>query len=98
MRKRGEKHWNSKLTLQGQELSLRLYISRKLEDICQSLTLPVKQGDVITHLTNPENVQRIDGLVEDLHEALMEYQVCISTHSLPTKSDVVLDFIATRHL
>ena len=58
----------------------------------------MKQEDVIRYLVNPENVQRLNGLVEDLHEALMEYQVCISTHYLPTKSDLVLDVIATRHL
>ena len=51
-------------------------IARKLEGICQSLTPPEKQGNVVEFLTNTENAQRINGVVEDIHEAFMEYQVC----------------------
>ena len=74
---------NSELTPQGcgHVLSLTLGIGRKLEDICQSLTLPAGQGDMIGFLTSAENVQRIDNLVEDVHEALMRYQVCTPAYS-----------------
>jgi len=34
------------------------------------------QRDLIHFLGNPENVQKFDGLVEDIHDALMGYQVC----------------------
>ena len=35
-----------------------------------------------THLLNdPENAQRLNGLVEDIRYALMDYQVC--THQRP---------------
>ena len=50
-------------------------ISRRLEDICRSLALPTEQ--VLEFLTNAENVQKINGLVEDFSAALMEYQVCV---------------------
>lgn len=52
-------------------------VSRKLEDICQSLTLLAEQGEVVQFLTNTERVQKINGLVENIQEALMDYQACI---------------------
>ena len=65
--------------------------ARKLEDICQNLaqnlTLPAEQGKVVESLTNPENAKRINGLVEDIHEALMGYQVGILNYSYLTISD-----------
>ena len=63
-------------------------IVRKLEDIHQSLILPVEQVEVTEFLTNTENAQRINNLVEDVHEALMDYQVCMLSCSLPTVSDL----------
>ena len=63
-------------------------IARKLKGICQSLTLPANQGRVVVFLANSENAQRINGLVEDIHEALMEYQVCILGYSSSTMSDL----------
>ena len=61
-------------------------IGRKLEDICQSLTLLVEQGDAMRFQANSENMQRINGLLEDLHEALMGYQVSIPDHLFSTIS------------
>ena len=52
-------------------------ISRKLEDVCQGLTALAERRDVMEFLTNTENAQRINALVEDIHEALMDYQVCV---------------------
>jgi len=52
-------------------------IARKLEGVCQSLTLPTEQGEVMKFLANTENAQRINSLVEDIHESLMNYQVCV---------------------
>ena len=63
-------------------------IARELENIHQSLTLPAEQGKVLEFLMNAENVQRINGLIEDICEALMEYQVCMSSCSSYTMSDV----------
>ena len=88
MRERGGKGWNSKLTLQGQGLSLTLGVARKLEDVCQGLTLPVGQEEVVRFLANNENIKRINGLIEDVHEALMGYQVCMPNYSFSTMSYV----------
>ena len=49
-------------------------------------------------LANTENPQRISGLVDDICEALMEYQVYLLNCSFSTLSDVWLDFIATGSL
>ena len=53
-------------------------ISRKLEDIHQSLTIPAEEGQALEFLVNTENVRKINDLVEDIREALLEYQVCMS--------------------
>ena len=63
-------------------------IARDLGDICQSLTLLTEQGKVVEFLTNTENAQKINGLVEDIHEALMDYQVCIFNYSFSTMSNL----------
>jgi len=39
----------------------------------------VEHGKVVKFLTNAENAQKINHLVEDVHEVLMDYQVCIQT-------------------
>jgi len=52
-------------------------LARKLGDIHQSLTLLAEQREVIRSLINAESAQRINGLVEDIHEVLMDYQVCV---------------------
>ena len=50
---------------------------RKLEDIHQSLTLSAEQGGILEFLASAGNVQKINSLVEEIHEALMDYQVCM---------------------
>lgn len=62
-------------------------IARKLEHIHQSLSLLTEQEEAVKLLVI-ENAQKINGLVEDICEALLEYQVCIVNHSLPTESEV----------
>ena len=63
-------------------------IARKLEGICQSLTLPMEERQVLEFLTNTENAWKINDLVEDVHEVLMEYQVCVSNYLSCTLSDI----------
>ena len=50
--------------------------ARKLQEIDQTMELMVIQDDLTDLLNNPEKVQRVDDLVEDIHHTLMEYQVC----------------------
>jgi hypothetical protein len=40
------------------------------------------QGDIVKFLNNAENAQKLNDLVDDIHEALLEYQVNIQNHFL----------------
>ena len=62
--------------------------TRKLKNISQGLTLPAEQEGVVRFLADSENAQRINSLVEDIHEALMEYQVCVADCSFSTMPDL----------
>jgi hypothetical protein len=73
-------------------------ISRKLEDIHQDLTQLAGQGTVVGFLTNTENAQRISGLVEDIREVMIDYQVCLLNYSFLLCLMFALDFVATRYL
>ena len=52
-------------------------ITRKLEAVDQDLSKLAEQGKIVGFLTNAENVQRINSLVEDIHKAMADYQVCV---------------------
>jgi len=73
-------------------------VVRKLEGVYQDLSLLAEQGKVAGFLANAENAQRINGLVEDIREALTDYQVCRSNHLHPLCLTFVLDLITTRYL
>jgi len=98
MRKRGRKNWNGEPVLLGLRIKSDTRIARKLEDVCQSLTLLAEQGEVMGFLTNPENAQRINSLVDDIHEALMDYQVCLLNCLFLSYLMFALNFIATGYL
>jgi len=53
-------------------------VTRKLDNIYQGLTLPTEQEDAMSFLADTKNAQRVNSLVEDIHEALMEYQVSMA--------------------
>ena len=39
---------------------------------------PMKtRSDIVDFLSDPENAQRLNGLVEDIRYALVDYQVCV---------------------
>ena len=61
---------------------------RKLEGVGQNLTLPAERGEVRVFLTNPENAQRVNSLVEDIFDTLLEYQVCALAYLFPIMSDI----------
>ena len=67
----------------GVTAKFNMGVARKLEEILQSLTLPEDQGRVFQFLTDTENAQRINELVEDIHKVVMDYQVCKLNHSSP---------------
>ena len=53
--------------------------ARRLGGVSRDLTLLEEQGRIAGSLTNTENAQKINGLVEDIREALVDYQVCTLT-------------------
>jgi hypothetical protein len=58
-------------------------IGRKLEDIRQDLALLGEQGKAKGFFNNVENAEKLGGLVEDVRDAMMDYQVCIPSNDLP---------------
>ena len=52
-----------------------MYVSRKLEEVHQELDLLAGQGKTAGFLANVESAQRINGLVEDIRQVVMDYQV-----------------------
>ena len=69
-----------------------------MEDVRRDLAPLEEQGGVEGFFNNAENAGKLRGLVEDIRDAMMEYQVCGSNYSFLPHITVVSDFIATRHL
>jgi len=56
------------------------------------------QKDLALFLKNPENAQKLNGLVQDISYALMDYQVRSPKSPALVVTNVYIDFGATRHL
>jgi len=54
--------------------------ARKLEGVLHELKPLVGQGKVAGFFLNVENSEKLAGLAEDVHDAMMEYQVCTHIH------------------
>jgi len=52
-------------------------ITRRLEDVRQALEPTITQKDIAQFLNNTENAQKLNDLVDDIREAVMDYQVRI---------------------
>ena len=50
-------------------------MSRKLQDVGRELVLLKKQGKAKGFFNNAENAGKLSSLVEDIRDAMMEYQV-----------------------
>ena len=57
-------------------------IGRKLEDIRQDLALLEEQGKTKGFFNNVENADKLGGLVEDVRDAMMDYQVRVTPNNL----------------
>ena len=55
------------------------WIARKLEQIHKKLESLADQGTAKGFLNNSETAVKLEGLVEDIHDAIVEYQVCVET-------------------
>jgi len=58
--------------------------ARKLLGVCKDLATLEEQGKVEGFVNNVRNADKLGGLVEDIRDGMMEYQVCI--HKLPISS------------
>ena len=63
-----------------------MYGSRKLKEAKQAMDMMATQDGLTHFLNDPENAQRMNGLVEDIHYALMDYQVCTPKSLAPVVS------------
>ena len=67
---------NSESTASGVETqALQLEAARKLEKILQELILLAEQGKAEGFFTNVKNADILSGMVGDIHNAVMDYQV-----------------------
>jgi len=73
-------------------------IVRKLGDVCQTLDPMTTQGDIAQFLSNTENAQELNDLVDDIREAVMDYQVCTSRGLTLRTSNVYTDLLTTGYL
>jgi len=51
-------------------------VARKLDNILQDLIPLVKRGKVTRFLNGAEDTDKLSGLVDDIRDAMMDYQVC----------------------
>ena len=73
-------------------------IGRKLHDVRRDLAPLEEQGKVEGFFSNSENASKLGGLVEDIRDAMMEYQVCASSNPFLPHLTFKSDFIATGYL
>ena len=57
-----------------------LIVDRKLDDILKDLVPLSQQGKFTRFLTNAEDTEKISGMVDDIRDAMMEYQVRPQCH------------------
>ena len=62
-------------------------IGRKLRNTLQGLELLTKQESVKGFLNDSKNADSLSGFVGDIHDAVMDYQVCIQSESVMLMSD-----------
>ena len=73
-------------------------VARKLGDVLRDLTPLVEQGKAAGFLNDAENAQKLNDLMEDIRDAMMDYQVCMSGSSFLQRLMFVPDIVTTRYL
>ena len=73
-------------------------IARRLEDVRQALDLMTTQKDIAQFLSNTENAQKLNDLVDDIREAVMDYQVRTSDGLVLSMSNIRTDFLTAGYL
>ena len=59
-----------------------------MEDVRRILDPMATQKDIVRFLNNAENAQKLNDLVDDIREAVMDYQVRISKPSALISSNI----------
>lgn len=74
-------------------------MTRKLEGVPLDPTLLIEQGKVKDSLKITGNVDKLGGLLEEIRDAMMEYQVCTSPNYIVLQLLMSKpEFNATRYL
>ena len=66
-----------------------------MEEIGQAMGSVATREDLALFLGIPENAQKVNGLVEDIRDALMDYQVWSSKRLAPIIANMCSDLVAT---
>ena len=84
-----EKTWNSKHSaLSEDKCQVRhTVIDRKLQDIRRDLSPLEGQGNIEGFFNNAENAGKLGSLVEEIRDAMMEYQVFTHKPTMSSASD-----------
>ena len=69
-----------------------------MEGVRQALDPMTTQNDIVKFLSNTENAQKLNDLVDDIREAVMDYQVRTSRGPTLTTSNIWTDFLTTGYL
>lgn len=64
-------------------------MDRELQHICKDLLLLEERGGVKGFFEEPWNSRKLGGLVEDIRNAMIEYQVCIHNPTISSASDTL---------
>ena len=96
---KGERYWNGRLTPSKRKGPVsHTGIGRKLQDVRRDLALLEEQGKVKGFSKNVENADTLSGLVEDIRDTMIDYQVCILDAPLLSYLIFLLDIVATRYI
>ena len=69
-----------------------------MQDVYRDLALLGEQGNVEGSSNNAKSADKLNDLIEDIREAMLEYQAYIHNSFVSDISDVVPDFVAARYL
>ena len=69
-----------------------------MEDVRQVLDQMTTQKDIVQFLSNADNAQKLNDLVDDIREAVMDYQVRTSEGLVLSVSYIPTDFLTAGYL
>ena len=75
-KKRGGRFSNGNPLISRLVPCLTSSFGRKLEDILRELTPLEQRGKVTRFLNGTKDTDKLSGVVEDIRDAMMDYQVC----------------------